>query len=70
MVKAKTDCLVKTTPSNDPRSYRLSSRKLNGLGFVQQQTVEHVVDELIEACRTGAVERGIESFTEADAVLD
>jgi nucleoside-diphosphate-sugar epimerase len=41
------------TPSNDPRSYRLSSRKLLATGFVQKFFVEDAIKEIIEVYRAG-----------------
>ena len=44
---------VVVTPSNDPRSYRLSSKKLLATGFVQQHSVEDGIQEVIAAQRDG-----------------
>lgn len=44
---------IAVTPSNDPRSYRLSSRKLLSTGFEPQYTVEDGIREVIEAFREG-----------------
>lgn len=44
---------VVVTPSNDPRSYRLSSRKLLGTGFAPQHTVEDGILDVIAAYRAG-----------------
>lgn len=41
------------TPSNDPRSYRLSSKKLLETGFRPQYSVEHGILEIAEALREG-----------------
>jgi nucleoside-diphosphate-sugar epimerase len=41
------------TPSNDPRSYRLSSKKLLATGFVPKFTVEDGITEVIAAYRDG-----------------
>jgi nucleoside-diphosphate-sugar epimerase len=41
------------TPSNDPRSYRLSSKKLVATGFEQKHTVEDAILEIIAAYRSG-----------------
>lgn len=41
------------TPSNDPRSYRLSSRKLVATGFTPLHTVEDAIREVIAAQREG-----------------
>jgi nucleoside-diphosphate-sugar epimerase len=44
---------IVVTPSNDPRSYRLSSAKLLATGFEQKFTVEDAIVEIIEAFRSG-----------------
>lgn len=44
---------IVVTPSNDPRSYRLSSRKLLATGFVPKFTVADAVGEIIAAFREG-----------------
>jgi nucleoside-diphosphate-sugar epimerase len=44
---------IVVTPSNDPRSYRLSSRKLLATGFTPQHTVEDGIREVIAAFRSG-----------------
>ncbi len=41
------------TESNDPRSYRINSDKLLATGFKSKKTVEHAVQEIIEAYRRG-----------------
>jgi nucleoside-diphosphate-sugar epimerase len=44
---------VVVTPSNDPRSYRLSSKKLTSTGFTPKFTVEDGILEVIAAYRDG-----------------
>jgi len=44
---------VITTPSNDPRSYRLSSKKLLATGFSPKFTVEDGICEVLSAFREG-----------------
>lgn len=44
---------IVVTPSNDPRSYRVSSRKLLATGFAPQHTVEDAIREIIAAHRDG-----------------
>ena len=44
---------VVVTPSNDPRSYRLSSKKLLTTGFTPQHTVEDGILDVISAYRSG-----------------
>ncbi len=41
------------TGSNDPRSYRLSSKKLLATGFEQKYTVDDAIKEVIEAYQSG-----------------
>jgi nucleoside-diphosphate-sugar epimerase len=41
------------TPSNDPRSYRLSSKKLLATGFAPKFTVSDAIAEIIKAFRDG-----------------
>ncbi len=44
---------IVVTPSNDPRSYRLSSKKLLATGFVQKFTVEDGITDVITNYRAG-----------------
>jgi nucleoside-diphosphate-sugar epimerase len=44
---------IVVTPSNDPRSYRLSSKKLLATGFTPKFTVADAVGEVIAAFRDG-----------------
>lgn len=44
---------IVVTPSNDPRSYRLSSKKLLSTGFQPKYGVEDGIREVIEAYRQG-----------------
>ena len=46
---------VVVTPSNDPRSYRLSSKKLLATGFTPQFTVEDGICDVISAYRGGVL---------------
>jgi nucleoside-diphosphate-sugar epimerase len=43
------------TPSNDPRSYRLSSQKLLATGFAPKYCVADAISEVTEAYRTGSL---------------
>lgn len=53
---------IVTTPSNDPRSYRISSEKIKReLGFLPRRTIEDAVRDLIAAFRAGKIPN---SFTE------
>lgn len=52
-VKRHLPAEVVVTPSNDPRSYRLSSKKLLSTGFAPQHTVEDGIRDVIAAYRDG-----------------
>jgi nucleoside-diphosphate-sugar epimerase len=52
-VKKHVPAEIVVTPSNDPRSYRLSSKKLLATGFQQKYGVEDGIREVIEAFRQG-----------------
>jgi nucleoside-diphosphate-sugar epimerase len=41
--------------SNDPRSYRLSSKKLTATGFQPKYTVNDAIDEVVEGYRAGRI---------------
>ncbi len=50
------DLPVKTVPSNDPRSYHVSSRKIaQDIGFVAKHTIEDAVRDLADAFSKGLV---------------
>ena len=53
MVKAKINCEIEVTPSNDPRSYRINSDKLLATGFHPSKSVAIAIDELITAYQNG-----------------
>ncbi|MFM8364373.1 MAG: NAD-dependent epimerase/dehydratase family protein [Verrucomicrobiota bacterium] len=55
-VKRHVPAEIVVTPSNDPRSYRLSSAKLLATGFRPQFTVEDAILEVIEAHRSGQLQ--------------
>jgi nucleoside-diphosphate-sugar epimerase len=61
-VREIADLVVRQVPaeivvqaSDDPRSYRLSSKRLLATGFAPTRTVATAVGELAEAYRTGAL---------------
>lgn len=54
-VKRHIPAEIVVSASNDPRSYRLSSRKLLATGFVPEATVEDAIRDLIAAHRSGAL---------------
>jgi nucleoside-diphosphate-sugar epimerase len=47
------DCEIITTPSNDPRSYRINSDKLLATGFKPTKTISHAIEEITAAYRSG-----------------
>ena len=49
------DAEIVVTPSNDPRSYRLSSQKLLDTGFSPVKTVSDAMSEVIEAQNSGCL---------------
>jgi len=55
-VKKHVPAEIVVTPSNDPRSYRLSSKKLLSTGFAPLHTVEDAIEEVISAHREGRLE--------------
>ncbi|HLP07693.1 MAG TPA: SDR family oxidoreductase [Opitutaceae bacterium] len=54
-VKRHLPAEIVVSPSNDPRSYRLSSRKLLVTGFTPSATVEDAILELVAAHRSGVL---------------
>ncbi len=55
-VSGRGDLEVITTPSNDHRSYHISSEKIKRvLGFVPRRSIEDAVADLVAAFRTGKV---------------
>ena len=46
---------IAVAPSNDPRSYRLCSRKLESTGFVPRYCVEDAIREISEAFTNGTL---------------
>lgn len=55
-VKRHVPAEILVTPSNDPRSYRLSSAKLLSTGFRPQFTVEDAILGVIDANRSGKLQ--------------
>lgn len=53
LVAEKIPTEIVTTPSNDPRSYRINSDKLLSTGFKPVKSVEIAIDEIIQAYRGG-----------------
>ena len=46
---------IVVTPSNDPRSYRLSSNRLLGTGFRPRKTVANAIQEIIALYQEGTL---------------
>ncbi len=46
-------CKIKKKPSDDPRSYRLTSKKLVDTGFIPVHTVDEAIEELAEKYYAG-----------------
>lgn len=55
MATQKANAKITILPSNDPRSYRVSSDKLLAAGFRPKKTVENAIDEICAAFRSGAL---------------
>jgi nucleoside-diphosphate-sugar epimerase len=54
---------IKTTPSDDNRSYRISSEKIkNELNFVPKHTIEDAVRDLIKAFEAGKFTNSMENI--------
>lgn len=54
-IQALVPCKITTTPSNDPRSYRLCSQKLLDTGFSPSLSVAKAMEELCEAHAAGCL---------------
>jgi nucleoside-diphosphate-sugar epimerase len=55
MAAKYTGAKITIKPSNDPRSYRVSSAKLLSTGFKPRKTVEHAIQELVSAFKSGQI---------------
>lgn len=56
------DAEIVVTPSNDPRSYRLCSKKIMDTGFEPEYTVEDAIIELKELWKQGMLKDGDEFY--------
>lgn len=56
MVTADIDAEIVTTPSNDPRSYRINSDKLLATGFKPSKSVQDAINEIVAAYRAGQLQ--------------
>jgi len=53
---------IETTPSNDPRSYHVSSRKIaEKLGYVPKRTIEDAVRDLCTAFKSGKLPNSLDN---------
>ncbi len=57
-IAARTGARIQTTPSKDPRSYRLNSDKLLTTGFSPEYGVDTAMDELLAAHKAGRLAPG------------
>lgn len=55
MVAKHTNATITIKPSNDPRSYRVSSAKLLATGFKPSKTVEDAIKEISAAYKQGSI---------------
>lgn len=55
ILEKRTGAEVITTPSNDPRSYRVNSDRLLATGFKPTKSVEIAIEEIISAYHSGAL---------------
>jgi nucleoside-diphosphate-sugar epimerase len=53
MAAKHTGAKIAVKPSNDPRSYRVSSEKLLATGFKPSKSVEHAIEEIVSAYKNG-----------------
>ena len=58
----KINCKIIFKKSNDPRSYRLSSDKLEKLGFKKKYNVDYALLELIEFFENKNFEHKLENY--------
>lgn len=56
MVAKHTNATITIKPSNDPRSYRVSSAKLLATGFKPSKSVEHAIQEICSAYKQGLIQ--------------
>jgi nucleoside-diphosphate-sugar epimerase len=56
MVAKHTNATTTIKPSNDPRSYRVSSAKLLATGFKPSKSVDHAIQEICAAYKQGLIQ--------------
>ena len=62
-IKERIPCEIIVTESNDPRSYRQDSTKLNSVGFKKKYSIDHAIDEIIDAFNSGNLKDDPKSYT-------
>ena len=50
---------IKILKSNDPRSYRLSSKKLLKIGYKPKKTVDNAINEIINSYNNGFIKNNL-----------
>ena len=55
MVSSQVDATIETTPSNDPRSYRVNSDKILATGFKPKKSIKTSITEMIDAYKVGSI---------------
>ncbi|MDP3920155.1 MAG: SDR family oxidoreductase [Candidatus Omnitrophota bacterium] len=56
MIPERSDLAIETTPTDDNRSYHISSAKIKGeLGFAPKRTIEDAVKDLVAAFQAGKI---------------
>ncbi len=63
MVEEKVRTEIEVSETNDPRSYRLSSKKLLSTGFTQKYSVGNAIDEIIEMYQNNLLEDRDDYYT-------
>ncbi len=59
LIQKKTKCKIKILKSNDPRSYRLSSKKLLKIGYKPKKTVDNAINEIINSYNNGFIKNNL-----------
>ncbi len=59
IIQKKTKCKIKILKSNDPRSYRLSSKKLLKIGYKPKKTVDNAINEIIYSYNNGFIKNNL-----------
>jgi len=62
-IKNKIPCDIIVTESNDNRSYRQNSSKLEKTGFTANYGIDHAIEEIIDKYRKGILSDKDEFYT-------